>query len=253
MAWRISLNETKPGEGKSGLTSGAQLYLSKCSACHGPERKGNAASGFPSLIDIKKRHAKTQVAKIINSGKGMMPAFKMLTDKEQKSLVAFLFDEKEETPAEDKKEAMGGKPTFTISGYTKFLDKDGYPAISPPWGTLNAIDLNTGEYKWKKVFGEVPELMAKGIPQTGADSYGGPVITSGGLLFIAGTKDGKFRAYDKNTGDLLWETELPAPGFATPSTYEANGKQYVVIACGGTKLGARKGDSYVAFALPEKK
>jgi quinoprotein glucose dehydrogenase len=123
--------------------------------------------------------------------------------------------------------------------------------VRPPWGTLNAIDLNTGEYRWKITYGETPELAAQGLPQTGAESYGGPVVTASGLLFIAGTKDGKFRAYDKKNGRLLWETKLPAAAFATPSTYQVNGKQYVVIACGGTKLGARKGDSYVAFALPD--
>jgi quinoprotein glucose dehydrogenase len=124
------------------------------------------------------------------------------------------------------------------------------PAVRPPWGTLNAIDLNTGEYVWKIPFGETPDLAAKGIEQTGSESYGGPVITASGLLFIAGTKDKKFRVYNKATGELLWQTELPAAGFATPSTYAVNGKQYVVIACGGTKLGAAAGDSYVAFALP---
>lgn len=143
------------------------------------------------------------------------------------------------------------RPDYKISGYTKFLDKDGYPAISPPWGTLNAIDLNTGKYVWKKVYGEYPELIEKGIPQTGSESYGGPVVTAGGLLFIAGTRDSKFRAYNKTTGDLLWETRLPAAGFATPATYEVNGRQYVVIACGGTKLGAHKGESYVAFTLAD--
>ena len=93
------------------------------------------------------------------------------------------------------------------------------------------------------------ELTARGLPQTGTENYGGPVVTAGGLLFIAATKDGMFRAFDKKTGKLVWETELPAAGFATPSTYQVNGKQYIVIACGGTKLGTKKGDSYVAFAI----
>jgi quinoprotein glucose dehydrogenase len=253
MAWLISLDEAKPEVVDNALTPGAQVYASRCTSCHGPERKGNPASGFPSLVDISKRYKREQVLKIITSGKGMMPAFP-LTDKEQHAIVAFLFGDKEdaEQPKEPgfDKEAVK-KLSYKISGYTKFLDKDGYPAVSPPWGTLNAIDLNTGEYVWKKTFGEVPELMAKGIPQTGAESYGGPVITKGGLLFIAGTKDSKLRAYNKKTGDLVWETRLPFPGFATPSTYSVNGKQYIVIACGGTKLGAKKGESYVAFALPD--
>jgi len=110
--------------------------------------------------------------------------------------------------------------------------------------------MNTGEYLWKITYGEFPELMEKGIPQTGSENYGGPVITASGLLFIAGTADKKFRAYNKATGELVWETTLPAAGFATPATYEVNGRQYIVLACGGTKNGAEKGDSYVAFALP---
>ncbi|RYZ48123.1 MAG: hypothetical protein EOP49_19475 [Sphingobacteriales bacterium] len=134
-------------------------------------------------------------------------------------------------------------------GYDKFLDNKGYPAITPPWGTLTAIDMNTGKHLWNRVLGEFKELSRKGIAPTGTENYGGPTVTAGGLLFIAATKDGMFRAFDKNTGKLLWETELPAAGYATPSTYEVNGKQYVVVACGGGKLGTKKGDSYVAFAL----
>ena len=123
--------------------------------------------------------------------------------------------------------------------------------MTPPWGTLNAINLNTGEYLWTVPYGEYPELQtAKGIAQTGSESYGGPVVTASGLLLISGTKDQFFRAYDKTNGKLIWKTKLPAANFATPSTYEVKGKQYVVLACGGTKLGAKGGDSYVAFALP---
>jgi quinoprotein glucose dehydrogenase len=192
------------------------------------------------------------VSHLISGGKGMMPAFKRLNETELKLLVAFLFGDKVDVP-EAKKEpgTPARKKNYRISGYIKFLDIDGYPAVQPPWGTLNAIDLNTGEYLWKKTYGEYPELAAKGIPQTGSESYGGPVVTASGILFIAGTKDRKFRAYAKKTGELLWETMLPAAAFATPSTYSVNGKQYIVLACGGTKLGAPKGDSYVAFALGE--
>jgi quinoprotein glucose dehydrogenase len=141
-----------------------------------------------------------------------------------------------------------GQP-YKLSEDQKFLDRNGYPGITPPWGTLTAIDMNTGKHLWQKPLGEFKELTAKGIPQTGTENYGGPVVTAGGLLFIAATKDGMFRAFDRKTGKVLWETELPAAGFATPSTYEIKGRQYIVIACGGTKLGTKKGDSYVAFAL----
>ena len=247
MPWLISL-DTATEKAKH---PGEKLYMASCATCHGKELKGNPASGYPSLVNAKKQFKRDQVFTVIGMGKGMMPAFKGLTDEQKNSIVAFLYGDKIEVK-EDKKEvaATPKKDNYKISGYIKFLDKDGYPAVKPPWGTLNAIDLNTGEYVWKKTFGEVPELEAKGITSTGSDSYGGPVITASGLLFIAGTKDSKFRVYDKKNGELLWETKLPAPGFATPSTYSVNGKQYIVIACGGTKLGAPKGESYVAFSLP---
>lgn len=256
MAWLISLDERKP-ESEKIVSPGQQVYAQHCSSCHGVERQGNPASGYPSLVNVNDKLEREHVLSVITKGKGMMPGFQRLTAVQKKDLLAFLYgDQSQETQAqkrpEQKKEVVSDKPvTYKISGYTKFLDKDGYPAIRPPWGTLNAINLNTGEYVWTKVFGSYPELEARGIPQTGSESYGGPVITATGLLFIAGTKDKKFRVYNKSDGELLWETTLPAAGFATPSTYEADGRQYVVVACGGTKLGAEKGDSYVAFALPE--
>lgn len=142
------------------------------------------------------------------------------------------------------------KAPFDFVGYERWRDSAGYPAIKPPWGTLSAIDLNSGEYRWRIPLGEHPELSARGITATGTEQYGGPIVTAGGLVFIAATSDERFRAFDKDTGKLLWETSLPAAGYATPSTYMVNGKQYVVIAAGGGKLGTRSGDAYVAFALP---
>ncbi|MBB5287379.1 quinoprotein glucose dehydrogenase [Rhabdobacter roseus] len=261
MAWRISLGPSSSPEQLASLSSGHSLYTTNCTPCHGAERKGNPNSGFPSLVDIGGRRSRDYVTNVIRNGKGMMPAFRKFSEKERKALVAFLFDEEKEEPGfapgdgEAKEPGLGtqkgSQVTYQISGYSKFLDKDGHPAVRPPWGTLNAINLNTGEYLWKVPFGETPELAAKGLPQTGSESYGGPVVTASGLLFIAGTRDGKFRVYDKKTGKLLWEKQLPAAAFATPSTYQVNGRQYVVVACGGTKLGAPGGDSYVAFALPE--
>ncbi|PYV16719.1 MAG: pyrrolo-quinoline quinone, partial [Acidobacteria bacterium] len=136
-------------------------------------------------------------------------------------------------------------------GYNKFLDPDGYPAVKPPWGTLNAISLNTGKYIWKIPFGEFPSLVKQGIRNTGSENYGGPLVTAGGLLFIGATDlDSKMHAFDKATGKLLWEAALPAAGNATPATYEVAGRQFVVIAAGGGKSGAPSGGSYVAFALP---
>ena len=258
MPWLFSLSATSgAAEQSSNLTPGNLLYNSTCITCHGPELKGNPASGFPSLVDIKGRVDRNTISKLITSGRGMMPGFSNITATQKQAIIDFLYKEekieapvvanKKTTASPAKTEAPSGP--YKFDGYNKFLDNNGYPAITPPWGTLTAIDLNTGQHLWQKTLGEVKELTAKGIPQTGTENYGGPVVTAGGLLFIAATKDGMFRAYEKKTGKLLWETELPAAGFATPSTYEVNGKQYIVIACGGTKLGTKKGDSYVAFAI----
>src|SRR5262249_23009921 len=139
---------------------------------------------------------------------------------------------------------------YSTTGYNRFLDPEDHPAIRPPWGTLNAIDLNTGEYRWRRPLGEIAELTARGVPLTGTENYGGPLVTGGRLVFIAATRDERFRAFDRRTGDLLWETKLPAGGYATPTTYAVNGAQYVVIACGGGKMGTPSGDAYVSFALP---
>lgn len=260
MAWLISLGPSTPKELPLSLSAGHSLYATNCTPCHGAERKGNPNSGFPPLEGIGNRRSRDYVTNVITNGKGMMPAFRKFSEEERQALVAFLFGEEEE-PGLKTNEGVakepglgteeGSKVSYQISGYSKFLDKDGYPAVRPPWGTLNAINLNTGEYVWKVPFGETPALAAKGIPQTGSESYGGPVVTASGLLFIAGTRDAMFRVYDKKNGKLLWEKKLPAAAFATPSTYEVNGRQYVVVACGGTKLGAPGGDSYVAFALPD--
>lgn len=249
MAWLFSLKPTPKADELAHLSKGQKLYASTCMVCHGKDLKGNPSSGYPSLVNISDRKDREYVSKVVASGKGMMPGFGHLSNTDRQALVSFLFgDEKVEASAESTK----GKTPFIpyqFNGYHKFIDSKGYPGIRPPWGTLTAIDLNTGKHLWQKPFGEYPELKAKGIPTTGSENYGGPVVTASGLLFIAATKDGMFRIFDKKTGEILWETKLPAAGFATPSTYLLNGKQYIVIACGGTKLGTKKGDSYIAFSL----
>lgn len=147
---------------------------------------------------------------------------------------------------------LGAKHRYGHKGYFRFLDQEGYPAIKPPWGQLNAIDLNTGEFAWQVTLGEHTELTARGVPKTGTENFGGTIVTAGGLVFIGGSMDEKFHAFDKATGELLWEFKLPAGGYATPCTYVANGRQYVVIAAGGTgKLGTKGADTFVAFALPK--
>jgi quinoprotein glucose dehydrogenase len=252
MPWLFSLSATENSDAAvQNLTPGQLLYNNNCITCHGPELKGNPASGFPSLVNIKAKLGRKEISRIIAGGKGMMPGFSKLKELQKQNIIDFLYkEEKVEASsvlATSKSEDSEGP--YKFDGYDKFLDNNGYPAITPPWGTLTAIDMNTGKHLWQKTLGEFKELTAKGIAQTGTENYGGPVVTAGGLLFIAATKDGMFRAYNKKTGELLFETELPAAGFATPSTYQVNGKQYIVIACGGTKLGTKRGDSYVAFAL----
>jgi quinoprotein glucose dehydrogenase len=143
---------------------------------------------------------------------------------------------------------------YRFTGYKKFLDPDGYPATAPPWGTLSAINLNTGDFAWQIPLGEYPELVAKGLTNTGSENYGGPIVTAGGLVFIGATNhDRKFRAFDKSTGALLWHAVLPSSGNATPATYEVNGRQFVAIAAGGGKSPqGGPGGVYVAFALPAR-
>jgi quinoprotein glucose dehydrogenase len=249
MAWIHKMNKTPKEENSTNLSGGEQLYTTYCRACHGSDRKGNPISNFPSLIDIGAKMDKAAVTNIISNGKGMMPGFTQLSADEKQAIVGFLFGDEKQEVASTSTSSHINLP-YRSNGYNKFLDNKGLPAIAPPWGTLSAIDLNTGEYRWKIPLGHEPSLFEKGITGTGVENYGGPILTASGLLFIAATKDGMFRAFDKKTGKLLWETKLPAPGFATPSTYQVNGKQYIVIACGGTKLGTPKGNQYVAFALP---
>ena len=235
----------------TGEHSPQALYLSQCSICHG-EKMAGSPPALPSLIGVGARLTAAQIAATIKNGKGRMPGFPNLTDDEASALIGYL------TSGENKEMASSGETRlamkYRFTGYRKFLDPEGYPAIAPPWGTLNAINLNTGEYVWKIPLGEYPELAAAGMKNTGTENYGGPVVTAGGLVFIGATNfDKKFRAFDKATGELLWEFTLPFAGNATPATYEVNGRQFVVIAAGGGKDPKSKpGGVYVAFALPKE-
>jgi glucose dehydrogenase len=226
------------------------IYMSQCSICHGENMAGSPPA-LPSLIGVGAWLTAVQIAATIKNGKGRMPGFPNLSDDEASALIGYL------TSGENKEMASSGETLlamkYRFTGYKKFLDAEGYPAIAPPWGTLNAINLNTGEYVWKIPLGEYPELASAGVKNTGTENYGGPVVTAGGLVFIGATNfDKKFRAFDKATGELLWEFTLPFAGNATPATYEVNGRQFVVIAAGGGKDPKSKpGGVYVAFALPK--
>ena len=254
MAWISTLSpvaeQTRPVNQVKAIP-GKQTYMNLCSMCHGADHSGNPASGFPSLKGIEKDGDKNVVADIITKGQGMMPGFPDLSPDEKNALIGYLFQEETEMVRVPVTKMQAPDIPWRFDGFRKFLDSEGQPGISPPWGQLTAIDLNTGNHLWQIVLGEDPLMKSRGIDHTGTENYGGPLITATGLRFIAATKDDKFRAFDKKDGRLLWEVSLPASAFATPSTYEANGRQFIVIACGGTKLGTERGDAFVAFALPE--
>jgi len=219
---------------------------------------------IPSLVGVSERMSAADVAATIKNGKGRMPGFANLENDSDQwyGLLAFVMSagvKNGGTREDGGKETASSEPAppamkYHFTGYHRFLDLDGYPAVAPPWGTLNAINLNTGEYAWKIPLGEYPDLAAKGQKNTGTENYGGPVVTAGGLVFIGATNfDKKFRAFDKTTGALLWETTLAFSANTTPAVYEVDGQEFVAIAAGGGKdPKSKSGGVYVAFALKKK-
>ncbi|MDF2158762.1 PQQ-binding-like beta-propeller repeat protein [Algoriphagus sp. CAU 1675] len=229
---------------------GKAVYTNYCGNCHGMELKGVPPT-IPALTGLKEKYSSDSLEMLLRKGRGAMPAFDHISSENRQVLVDYLLGKVQEG---DKKELESDQsqlyPRYYMKGYQKLLTKDGLYGSNPPWGLLTAIDMNTGKKKWQVTLGEIDSLSAQGFEPTGTENYGGPVSTASGLLFIAATKDEKIRAFDTKTGDILWEAKLPAPGHATPAMYQKNGKQYLVIACGGGK-GTRSGDAYVAFALPD--
>jgi len=239
------------------LSPGNILYNRNCSPCHGADKKGSG-SVIPSLDEIGNRRTEGEIDMMMKSGNGRMPAFPYLSDDNRKAIIRYLLDKeiippkvagqpnKTNTPISTSD--FPYVPEYSLKIWQRFTDQNGYIGVKPPWGTLNAIDLNTGEYLWTVPLGEFPELTQKGIPVTGTETYGGPVVTASGLIFIASTRDARIRAFDKKTGKEIWQYQLPAGGFSSVITYEAEGKQFIAVAAGGGR-GSKPGGWYIAFAL----
>jgi len=251
--WILTMVEVQE-DATTNIERGRGLYTQFCAGCHGADMQGGDFMGkVPSLVGVKDRLSADQFSATLTKGRGAMPAFAWLAEYQVEDLAAYLFEwEEKKLELQDQQVSDPDKPKkYTNTGYIRFKDHEGYPAISPPWGTLSAIDIENARIKWQIPFGEHQELSKRGLPVTGTENYGGPAITSNGLLFIAASQDEHFRVFDQEDGTLLYQSKLPAAGYATPSIYTVNGKQFVVVACGGGKLGTKSGDYYVAFALPE--
>jgi quinoprotein glucose dehydrogenase len=243
MAWRVKLAERKMPDGKP--TNGKALYLQYCAACHRSDLKGNPPE-FPSLAGIGARRNVDEISAKVREGGGRMPAYGEMHSAIRRAIVRYVLDGTSMTVRSDKPSPFDLK--YSLDGEARFNDPDGFPAITPPWGTLTAIDLGKGAIAWQVPLGEMP---GSGLTNSGSENYGGPVVTASGLVFIGATVyDNKFHAFDARTGRLLWQTTLPAAGNATPAVYEVDGREYVVIGAGGGKWGAPSGGTYVAFALP---
>ena len=228
-------------------TPGEQVYQQFCAACHGADRIGVGTA--PPLRGLRHRLKDEDVRALWKTGRNLMPPQPQLTEEQQRALLDFLFVRDRPQPPPD----PNAPPRYAFGGYIRIMDSEQYPGCKPPWGTLNCLDLNSGKLMWKVPLGDYDVLNKAGIPKTGTENFGGAMVTAGGLVFCSGTRDNKIRAFDSDNGAELWSAPLPLHGTAPPATYEADGRQFIVLpATGGGKLGGPSGDAWVAFALPGK-
>jgi quinoprotein glucose dehydrogenase len=250
----IAMIPSVPRENVTLLELGRLIYSTVCSSCHGFERVNNPdATSFPSLQSVAERLTRQQALNLLETGRNQMPSFASLSTLEKRAVIAFLFNDPntERIPTRDLKLSWADQIPWIATGHHELRDNDGYPVNLRPWGTLTAIDLDRGEIHWQVPLGTYPALEAKGVPPTGTFNIGGPLVTAGGLVFIGASMDERFHAYDKATGETLWEFQLDAGAYATPATYHINGRQYVLIAAGGGgKPETKPGNAYYCFALP---
>ena len=226
-------------------------YLALCAGCHGADMQGDGVS-VPPLLHLSDRLSPLAAYDIVSHGRGRMPAFAHIPWYAKAAILWHVYTGEATT---NLGRSAGGTTSaatgFLNAGFQRLIDPEGLPASKPPWGSLTAIDLKRAKILWRIPFGDYPQMLAQGQTGYGSENYGGPVVTAGDLLFIAATPDQMIKAYNKHTGALLWQDRLPAAGFATPITYAVNGRQYLVVAAGGGKLGQASGSSYIAYALPE--
>jgi quinoprotein glucose dehydrogenase len=246
----VDANKHFAAQNNTLFEQGRVIYQKHCAACHGDERQGIPPT-FPALAGLKDRLGESEALGKIRQGSGQMPGYKgVLTEDEESAIIAFLYDKQDvgiEVPQANLSEEEPDR-YMNITPYRTWSDPSGNPALQPPWATLSALNLATGEYAWQIPLGNDEKLQKEGAPNTGLLGRSGPMVTAGGLVFISGAADKKLWAFDKKTGELLWETTLPAPNNANVCSYAVDGKQYLALSVGGTK--ENPSGSIMAFGLP---